>query len=64
MPFFVIICTEKEINPKKCLAISPQHIERMQKLDDEVRLDDVGAHPKDTNAPPAVFSGMPMIVED
>ena len=38
MPYFVLTCTDHEDTLEKRLAIRPQHVERLQKLDDEGRL--------------------------
>lgn len=46
MPYFVLTCTDHEDTLEKRLAIRPQHVERLQKLDDEGRLIAAGAHPK------------------
>ncbi|MCU4392608.1 hypothetical protein KTH73_18050 [Acinetobacter courvalinii] len=63
MPYFVLTCTDREGTLEKRLATRPQHIERLQKLDDEGRLIAAGAHPKDPNDPKAGFFGSTMIVE-
>lgn len=63
MPYFVLTCTDREGTLEKRLAIRPQHIERLQKLDDEGRLIAAGAHPKDPNDAQAGFFGSTMIVE-
>lgn len=55
MPYFVLSCTDKEGTLEKRLAIRPQHVERLQKLDDEGRLLTAGAHPIDPNNPQAGF---------
>lgn len=44
---FVLSCTDNEGTLEKRLAVRPQHIERLQKLDDEGRLVAAGAMPKD-----------------
>ena len=36
MPFFVVTCTDNEGTVEKRLLVRPQHLERLQKLDDEV----------------------------
>ena len=63
MPYFVLTCTDKEGTLEKRLATRPQHLARLQKLDDEGRLVTAGAHPKDPNNPQAGFWGSTMIVE-
>jgi hypothetical protein len=63
MPYFVLTCTDREGTLEKRLAIRPQHLERLQKLDDEGRLIAAGAHPKDPNNPQAGFLGSTIIVE-
>ena len=35
MPLFVVTCTDNEGTLEKRLATRPQHLERLQKLDDE-----------------------------
>ena len=45
------------------MAIRPQHVERLQQLDDAGRLIAAGAHPKDPNDPQAGFLGSTIIVE-
>lgn len=55
MPYFVLSCTDREGTLEKRLATRPQHIERLQKLDDEGRLIAAGAHPIDPNNPQAGF---------
>lgn len=63
MPYFVLTCTDREGTLEKRLAIRPQHIERLQKLDDEGRLIAAGAHPVDPNNSQAGFIGSTIIVE-
>ena len=63
MPYFVLTCTDQEGTLEKRLATRPQHLARLQKLDDEGRLITAGAHPKDPNDPQAGFWGSTMIVE-
>ncbi|MGQ1269624.1 YciI family protein [Acinetobacter baumannii] len=63
MPFFVLSCTDNDGTLEKRLAVRPQHIERLQKLDDEGRLVAAGAMPKDPNDPQTGFYGSTMIVE-
>lgn len=63
MPYFVLTCTDREGTLEKRLATRPQHLERLQKLDDEGRLIAAGAHPKDPNNPQAGFLGSTIIVE-
>ena len=57
MPYFVLSCTDREGTLEKRLATRPQHIERLQKLDDEGRLIAAGAHPIDPNKSTGWFSG-------
>ncbi|MBP6190653.1 MAG: hypothetical protein E6Q26_03555 [Acinetobacter sp.] len=63
MPYFVLTCTDHEDSLEKRLAIRPQHVERLQQLDDAGRLIAAGAHPKDPNDPQAGFLGSTIIVE-
>ncbi|EEY91831.1 hypothetical protein HMPREF0026_02568 [Acinetobacter junii SH205] len=63
MPYFVLTCTDREGTLEKRLATRPQHLKRLQKLDDEGRLIAAGAHPKDPNNPQAGFLGSTIIVE-
>ena len=63
MPYFVLTCTDHEDSLEKRLAICPQHVERLQQLDDAGRLIAAGAHPKDPNDPQAGFLGSTIIVE-
>ncbi|WP_151838915.1 YciI family protein [Acinetobacter radioresistens] len=63
MPLFVLSCTDHEGIVEKRLATRPQHIERLQKLNDEGRLIVAGAMPKDPADPQAGFYGSTMIVE-
>ncbi len=63
MPYFVLTCTDHEGSLEKRLAIRPQHVERLQQLDDAGRLIAAGAHPKDPNDPQAGFLGSTIIVE-
>ena len=63
MPYFVLTCTDHEGSLEKRLAIRPQHVERLQQLDDARRLIAAGAHPKDPNDPQAGFLGSTIIVE-
>lgn len=53
MPLFVLSCTDHEGIVEKRLATRPQHIERLQKLNDEGRLIVAGAMPKDPADPQA-----------
>jgi len=44
MPLFVVSCTDQEGTVEKRLAIRPQHLARLQKLNDEGRLNfNIGA---------------------
>ena len=63
MPYFVLTCTDHEDSLEKRLAIRPQHVERLQQLDDAGRLIAAGAHPKDPNDPQAGFLGSTIIVD-
>lgn len=63
MPLFVVTCTDNEGTVEKRLAIRPQHLERLQKLDDEGRLVVAGAMPKDPTNPQACFYGSTIIVD-
>ncbi|MGE8539702.1 YciI family protein [Acinetobacter sp. ANC 3813] len=63
MPFFVVTCTDHENSLEKRLAVRPQHLERLQKLDDEGRLVTAGAMPKDPANPQAGFIGSTIVVE-
>jgi len=57
MPLFVVSCTDHEGTVEKRLATRPQHIARLQKLNDEGRLIVAGAMPKDPSNPQAGFYG-------
>ena len=63
MPLFVVSCTDNEGTVEKRLATRPQHLERLQKLNDEGRLIVAGAMPKDPNNPQAGFYGSTIIVD-
>ncbi|MFV5490520.1 YciI family protein [Acinetobacter sp. ASP199] len=63
MPLFVVSCTDQEGTVEKRLAIRPQHLERLQKLDDEGRLIVAGAMPKEPGNPQAGFYGSTIIVD-
>ncbi|MEN8293684.1 YciI family protein [Acinetobacter radioresistens] len=63
MPLFVLSCTDHEGTVEKRLATRPQHIERLQKLNDEGRLIVAGAMPKYPADPQAGFYGSTMIVD-
>ncbi|KJV43566.1 hypothetical protein CAP42_13250 [Acinetobacter indicus] len=63
MPLFVVTCTDNEETVEKRLAIRPQHLERLQQLDDEGRLIVAGAMPKDPANPQAGFYGSTIIVD-
>ena len=63
MPLFVVSCTDHEGTVEKRLAIRPQHVARLQKLDDEGRLIVAGAMPKDPSNPQAGFYGSTIIVD-
>ncbi|BBF76469.1 MAG TPA: hypothetical protein DIT34_10285 [Acinetobacter ursingii] len=63
MPLFVVTCTDNDGTVEKRLAVRPQHLERLQKLDDEGRLIVAGAMPKDPTNPQAGFYGSTIIVD-
>lgn len=63
MPLFVVSCTDHEGTVEKRLATRPQHIARLQKLNDEGRLILAGAMPKDPSNPQAGFYGSTIIVD-
>ncbi|RKG31866.1 hypothetical protein D7V21_13270 [Acinetobacter guerrae] len=63
MPLFVVTCTDNDGTFEKRLAIRPEHLERLQKLDDEGRLIVAGAMPKDPTNPQAGFYGSTIIVD-
>ena len=63
MPLFVVTCTDHDGTVEKRLAVRPQHLERLQKLDDEGRLIVAGAMPKDPANPQAGFYGSTLIVD-
>lgn len=63
MPLFVVSCTDQEGTVEKRLAIRPQHLARLQKLNDEGRLIVAGAMPKDPANPQAGFYGSTIIVD-
>ena len=63
MPLFVVSCTDQEGTVEKRLAIRPQHLARLQKLNDEGRLIVAGAMPKEPGNPQAGFYGSTMIVD-
>ena len=63
MPYLVLTWTDHEDSLEKRWAIRPQHVERLQQLDDAGRLIAAGAHPKDPNDPQAGFLGSTIIVE-
>ena len=63
MPLFVVTCTDHDGTLEKRLAVRPQHLERLQKLDDEGRLIVAGAMPKDPSNPRAGFYGSTLIVD-
>ncbi|KAB0651076.1 Protein YciI [compost metagenome] len=63
MPLFVVSCTDHEGTVEKRLATRPQHIARLQKLNDEGRLIVAGAMPKDPSNPQAGFYGSTIIVD-
>ena len=63
MPLFVVSCTDHEGTVEKRLATRPQHLQRLQQLNDEGRLIVAGAMPKDPNNPQAGFYGSTLIVD-
>ncbi|OTG67039.1 hypothetical protein B9T25_09775 [Acinetobacter sp. ANC 4470] len=63
MPLFVVSCTDHEGTVEKRLATRPQHIARLQKLNDEGHLIVAGAMPKDPSNPQAGFYGSTIIVD-
>lgn len=63
MPLFVVTCTDNEGTVEKRLATRPQHLERLQKLNDEGRLIVAGAMPKEPGNPQAGFYGSTIIVD-
>ena len=63
MPLFVVTCTDQEGTVEKRLATRPEHLARLQKLNDEGRLIVAGAMPKDPSNPQAGFYGSTIIVD-
>ena len=63
MPLFVVTCTDQEGTVEKRLATRPEHLARLQQLDDEGRLVVAGAMPKDPSNPHAGFYGSTIIVD-
>ncbi|WP_334136188.1 YciI family protein [Acinetobacter schindleri] len=63
MPLFVVSCTDQEGTVEKRLAVRPQHLARLQKLNDEGRLIVAGAMPKEPDNPQAGFYGSTIIVD-
>lgn len=63
MPLFVVSCTDQEGTVEKRLEIRPQHLARLQKLNDEGRLIVAGAMPKEPGNPQAGFYGSTIIVD-
>lgn len=63
MPLFVVSCTDQEGTVEKRLAVRPQHLARLQKLNDEGRLIVAGAMPKEPGNPQAGFYGSTIIVD-
>ena len=61
MPLFVITCTDRDGTVEKRLAVRPQHLARLEKLDAEGRVIVAGAMPKDRENPQAGFDGSTMI---
>ena len=62
MPLFVVSWTDQEGTVEKRLAVRPQHVARLQQLDDEGRLIVAGAMPKDPSNSQAGFYGSTIIV--
>lgn len=63
MPLFVVSCTDQEDSLEKRLATRPEHVARLQQLDDEGRLIVAGAMPKDPSNLQAGFYGSTIIVD-
>jgi uncharacterized protein len=63
MPLFVVTCTDQEGTVEQRLATRPEHLARLQQLDDEGRLIVAGAMPKDPSNPQAGFYGSTIIVD-
>lgn len=63
MPLFLITCTDNESTVEKRLAVRPQHLARLEKLDAEGRVIVAGAMPKDRENPQAGFYGSTMILD-
>lgn len=63
MPLFVVSCTDNDGSVEKRLATRPQHISRLQQLNDQGRLIVAGAMPKDPTNPQAGFYGSTLIVD-
>ena len=63
MPLFVITCTDHEGTLEKRLAIRPQHLARLEKLDAEGRVIVAGAMPKDRDNLQAGFYGSTLILD-
>lgn len=63
MPLFVVSCTDNDGSVEKRLATRPQHIARLQQLNDQGRLIVAGAMPKDPTNPQAGFYGSTLIVD-
>ncbi|ATZ65176.1 MULTISPECIES: YciI family protein [Acinetobacter] len=63
MPLFVITCTDQEGTVEKRLAVRPQHLARLEKLDAEGRVIVAGAMPVDRENPQAGFYGSTMILD-
>ena len=63
MPLFVVSCTDQEDSLEKRLATRPEHLARLQQLDDEGRLIVAGAMPNDPSNLQAGFYGSTIIVD-
>jgi uncharacterized protein len=63
MPLFVITCTDHEGTLEKRLAVRPQHLARLEKLDAEGRVIVAGAMPKDRDNLQAGFYGSTLILD-
>lgn len=63
MPLFVVSCTDHDGTVEKRLATRPEHLARLQQLNDQGRLIVAGAMPKDPTNPQAGFYGSTIIVD-
>lgn len=62
MPYFVLSCVDNEGVLEKRLKNRPEHIKRLEKLNQEGRLVTAGALPKDPDDTSLGFHGSIMIV--